>query len=75
MGTRKSVYSLPFSLGETGELFIEKTGNVFRPAIDQLPGTNTEFYLLQNGLAFKDEEQSCGDQRYTINHFRYFRSS
>ncbi|KRG15803.1 glycosyl hydrolase [Lederbergia galactosidilytica] len=49
---------LPFSLGEASELFVEKTGNVFRPAIDQLPGTNTEFYLLQNGLAFKDEEQA-----------------
>ncbi len=49
---------LPFSLGEASELFVEKTGNVFRPAIDQLPGTNTEFYLLQNGLAFKEEEQA-----------------
>ncbi|WP_242697966.1 glycosyl hydrolase [Bacillus sp. SD088] len=49
---------LPFSLGEASELFVEKTGTVFRPAIDQLPGTNTEFYLLQNGLAFKDEDQA-----------------
>ena len=49
---------LPFSLDETSELFVEKTGSMFRPAIDQLPGTNTNFYSLQNGLAFKNESKA-----------------
>ncbi|WP_318615688.1 glycosyl hydrolase [Sporosarcina sp. YIM B06819] len=49
---------LPFSLGEASELFIEKTGTVFKPGVDQLPGTNTDFYLLQNGLAFKNQEKA-----------------
>lgn len=42
---------LPFTLGEREELFVEKTGCVIRPGIDQIPGTNRVFYLLQNGMA------------------------
>ncbi|MGX7417206.1 glycoside hydrolase family 38 N-terminal domain-containing protein [Carnobacterium gallinarum] len=49
---------LPFSLGDESELFIEKTGAVLRPGIDQLPGTNTDFYSLQSGLAFKKDNQA-----------------
>lgn len=49
---------LPFSADENGELFIEKTGAVLRPVIDQLPGTNTEFYSLQHGLAFTGEKSA-----------------
>ncbi len=49
---------LPFSADKDGELFIEKTGAVLRPAIDQLPGTNTEFFCLQNGLAFTGTDSS-----------------
>jgi hypothetical protein len=44
--------SLPFTTGEQEELFIEKTGCIIRPGIDQLPGTNKDFYLLQNGMAY-----------------------
>lgn len=50
--------SLPFSLGEDSELFIDKTGCVIRPAIDQLPGTNTEFYLTQNGMVYKNQDEA-----------------
>lgn len=50
--------SLPFSLGEDTELFIDKTGCIIRPGIDQLPGTNTEFYLTQNGMVYKNQEES-----------------
>lgn len=45
---------LSFSYGEEATCYIEKTGTIFRPAIDQLPGTNTDFYLLNNGLSFTD---------------------
>lgn len=44
--------SLPFTTGENEELYVEKTGCIIRPGIDQLPYTNKEFYLLQNGLAY-----------------------
>jgi sugar-specific transcriptional regulator TrmB len=37
--------SLPFTTGEKErpQLWIEKTGNIFRPRIDQLPGTGIDF--------------------------------
>lgn len=49
---------LPFSYGEDYTLYAEKTGVTFRPAIDQLPGTNTDYYLLNNGLAFANENNA-----------------
>ncbi|MCM3109600.1 glycosyl hydrolase [Lederbergia lenta] len=48
---------LPFGDGENHELYAEKTGSVFRPAIDQIPGSNIDFYLLQNGMIFKNKDQ------------------
>ncbi len=42
---------LPFTMGAQEELFVEKTGCVLRPGIDQIPGTNQDFYLLQSGMA------------------------
>ena len=42
--------SLPFTAG--GETWIDKTGCLIRPGIDQLPGTNMEFYLQQNGILY-----------------------
>lgn len=52
----ENVYlSLPFADGET---YIDKAGAVLRPRIDQLPGTCTDFYALQNGLVF---ERKCAD--------------
>ena len=43
---------LPFTAGAGSELWFAKTGCVFRPGIDQLPGTCTDYYLLGEGLAF-----------------------
>lgn len=44
--------ALPFTAGDDSELWIDKTAAVLRPGIDQLPGTNQEFWLGQNGLAW-----------------------
>ena len=44
--------SLPFTAGKDEELWIEKTSSVLRPCIDQIPGTCTDFYLVQSGAAF-----------------------
>ncbi|GGH79813.1 hypothetical protein JOD43_002315 [Pullulanibacillus pueri] len=49
--------ALPFTTGEEETLFVEKTGCIIRPGIDQLPYTNKEFYLLQNGLAYVSENK------------------
>ncbi|WP_235817562.1 glycoside hydrolase family 38 N-terminal domain-containing protein [Gracilibacillus timonensis] len=43
---------LPFTTGQEEQLYVEKTGCMVRPGIDQLPYTNQEFYLLQDGLAY-----------------------
>ena len=42
--------SLPFITDTTGETYVDKTGCIIRPGIDQLPGTCQSFYLIQNGL-------------------------
>ncbi|MCL6456666.1 MAG: glycoside hydrolase [Gorillibacterium sp.] len=49
----ENVYiSLPFCNGaQEGQLWVEKTGTVMRPGLDQLPGTGTDFYCLQEGTA------------------------
>ncbi|HLQ70634.1 MAG TPA: glycoside hydrolase, partial [Bacillota bacterium] len=44
--------SLPFTTGQQEQLYVEKTGSILRPGIDQLPCTNQEFYLLQDGLTY-----------------------
>ncbi len=44
---------LPFAK-EEGSLYMDKAGAVFRPRIDQLPGTCVDFYALQNGAAVID---------------------
>lgn len=41
--------ALPFSTDGENETWIDKTGCVMRPGIDQLPGTCQEFWCLQNG--------------------------
>ena len=49
----ENVYvALPFTAGEGEQFWIEKTGAVLRPRIDQLPGSCTDFYALQGGMAF-----------------------
>jgi len=43
--------ALPFTTGQSDEeLWIDKTGAVLRPRIDQIPGSCTDFYAVQNGL-------------------------
>ena len=41
---------LPFVTDGSNETWIDKTGCVMRPGIDQLPGTCKEFWCLQNGI-------------------------
>ncbi len=48
--------SLPFGVDQ-GETFLDKTGCVLRPGIDQLPGSCKEFYLLQNGIVHTSEKK------------------
>lgn len=48
--------SLPFVTDSTGETYVDKTGCILRPGIDQLPGTCQDFYLIQNGLVKTGEE-------------------
>ena len=48
----ENVYlSLPFAR-EDAVLYADKTGCVFRPRIDQIPGTCADFYALQNAAAW-----------------------
>lgn len=44
--------ALPFGINnnENSTLWVEKTSAIFRPRMDQLPGTNTDFYCIQEGL-------------------------
>lgn len=50
--------SLPFTAGDGSEFYIDKTGCVIRPGIDQLPGTCQDFYLIQNGVAWTSKEKT-----------------
>ncbi len=42
--------AMPFVTDGDNETWIDKTGCVMRPGIDQLPGTCKEFWCLQNGI-------------------------
>jgi hypothetical protein len=50
--------SLPFTAGEGEIRYFEKTGAMIRPGIDQLPGTNQLFYLIQNGIIFEGAQRN-----------------
>lgn len=50
--------ALPFTTGQSEMKYIDKTGCAIRPGIDQLPGSNAEFYLLQSGIACIGENKS-----------------
>lgn len=55
----ENVYvSLPFELDNQSYKYIDKTGAIIRPGIDQLPGSCTEFYLLQNGVVLENEHKN-----------------
>lgn len=45
--------SLPFAAQET---WLDKAGAVLRPRVDQLPGTCVDFYAVQNGVVFAQED-------------------
>lgn len=45
--------TLPFITDGTNETYVDKTGCIIRPGIDQLPGSCQDFYLIQNGLVRK----------------------
>lgn len=50
---------LPLTLDvSNSELYIDKGGVTFRPAIDQLPGTCMEYYMVDNGLAYISDKGS-----------------
>lgn len=51
--------SLPFSYGSPSETdcYFEKSGSIFKPGIEQLPGSNTEFYSLDNGAVMKNGDK------------------
>ena len=52
----ENVYlALPFG-GADEVLWIDKTGCILRPRIDQIPGTCTEFYETQNAIAWLSGE-------------------
>lgn len=52
----ESLYvTLPFALNnEKMDLLCEKTGCVIQAKKDQLPGTNCDFYLVQDGVVLKE---------------------
>lgn len=49
--------SLPFSANAAQDncLWLDKAGSAVRPWIDQLPGTLTDFYCVQNGCALTSQ--------------------
>lgn len=50
--------ALPFTAGTEEIKYIDKTGCIIRPGIDQLPGTNKEFYLIQNGIVLEGADKN-----------------
>lgn len=48
--------ALPFTTRENESMYVDKTGCIIRPGIDQLPGSNKEFYLIQNGIVLAGEQ-------------------
>nr|WP_238358026.1 glycoside hydrolase [Cohnella zeiphila] len=50
--------SLPFRSGEAeDQLWLHKTGANVRPGVDQLPGTCTDYYCVQEGMAFLSDRR------------------
>ncbi len=51
--------ALPFAVADQDntETWIEKAGALVRPRVDQLPGTGTDFYCIQEGMAYVSKEQ------------------
>ena len=54
----ESLY-LPLSLNvPDAEVYIQNGGVSLRPGIDQLPGTNMEYYIADEGLIYQTKEQA-----------------
>ena len=54
----ENVYlALPFARREA-VLYADKTGGIFRPRIDQIPGTCTDYYGIQNAVAWLEKERA-----------------
>ncbi len=54
----ENVYlALPFAQNNS-TLYVDKTGCILRPRIDQLPGSCTDFYELQNAVAWVKEDHT-----------------
>lgn len=49
--------ALPFTAGEEAVAWLDKTGCIIRPGIDQLPGSCQDFYLIQNSVVWKSGER------------------
>ncbi|MCW1306198.1 MAG: glycosyl hydrolase, partial [Candidatus Parvarchaeota archaeon] len=49
--------ALPFRISPVQTLWIEKTGCILRPGIDQIPGTNMDFYCIQDGLSYISKQK------------------
>lgn len=49
--------ALPFTAGDQTTAYLDKTGCVFRPGIDQLPGSCQDFYLIQNGIVLQSDSK------------------
>jgi len=50
--------ALPFTTQSEETLYLEKSGAVIRPRIDQLPKTQSLFYTTQSGYAINGEKRS-----------------
>ena len=52
----ENVYvALPFSAGTGAELWLEKAGAAVRPRVDQLPGTLSDYYAVQDAICSSGE--------------------
>ncbi len=49
--------ALPFARKDS-KVYMDKAGAVFRPRVDQLPGTCVDFYAVQNGAAVVNEKNA-----------------
>lgn len=50
--------TLPFTTANKEETYIDKTGCILRPRIDQLPKACVDFYSIQNAIVVQGEEKS-----------------
>lgn len=49
--------ALPFTAGEDSVTYVDKTGCIIRPGLDQLPGSCQDFFLIQNGVLWNQDKK------------------